>query len=69
MAWLGQISSQSEHDTQSSGRGIQGRGPLISRQSVGQMKTQSQQLVQRVSSSSGKRDSDTMTHQQPPSPL
>ena len=40
--------------TQSSGRGIHGRGPSIARQSVGQTATQSAQPVQCVASSTGK---------------
>ena len=49
----GHIKAQSVQLTQWPGRGNQGIAPAISRQSVGQVKTQSPQPVQRVSSKTG----------------
>src|SRR5205807_1773697 len=52
-ALSGQTQTHSSQLTQSSGRGSQGSGPAISRHAVGQLLTQSPQLVQRMGSSSG----------------
>jgi hypothetical protein len=53
MASAGQTKTHKAQQMQSPGRGSQGSAPFISRQSAGQLGTQSPQPVQRVGLSKG----------------